>query len=411
MPTCQTPPNNQESGPIAEGARKTGTGMNKILGAVAAFALLMVIMLYLQKVIPGDPERLIKKINDPVSGKEIKAALVKLDMRAVNPILLSDIDMLTKAKLINRMSYRARKRSIENIYLLADRGDLMNDEHPALQPLHLLEGDIRGLLLEGALAEDINLKKTFLRIIEKRVGLTSDDSEENRYFRENERFIFEIRKYLKSPEPRLRMYCGAILGRLGVGTLADLNPLLDDSDLEVAETAAKAMGRLGITDRLEKILELALCSEPVTRAAMMDAATELGGVKAKDVLEKNLLSGDIACQYVAAKNLGKVGDKESVKKLRMLLDAGVAVPLKAAILGALIRLGHPKYYENLIDMLSGLNQSNQGYVIKNLYIARIGSVPEGLRYGTNALSTERAKWKKWWEEQGRKEVFGAGGSK
>jgi len=363
--------------------------------AVAAFFVLLTITVLITWQNAEDPARLVRMMNHPDKAREAQQRLIEMDVKAVDAVLSSSLDFPTKARILNRMSPRARRHAVLNVYRLAERGELMWDEHPELQPLDRLNEDIAGLLIEGAMDPDVNIQKTFLRIIEKRVGKSGKKSGEKSRYAGNSAFVGHLRGFTRSPDPRLRMYSAALLGRLGVGAAEDLGHLLDDQDPEVADWAALAMQRLGIKNHLGKILYLAEHGEPKARKTMMEVATALDAPRAVGALQRNLRSSNQSTRYFAAQCLGASGNKSSARLLAERLPNETA-PVQAAIAGALIRLGRQEYYATLIGLLDEPRLPVRKFALNNLFIARLGKVPEGLKLDTMGISRERAKWLRWW---------------
>jgi MFS family permease len=102
--------------------------------------------------------------------------------------------------------------------------------------------------------------------------------------------------------------------------MTDALARLDDPDAEVREEAARALGRIGSPEAVEALL--ARLRDPVStiRPQAARALGRIGDSRAVPYLIEGLSSPSEELQDACAQALGEIGGRESVRRLRRLLD-------------------------------------------------------------------------------------------
>ena len=371
---------------------------NKAIFAVIVFLILVFVVGVVFRPVTDNPWFYVGLMKNRDTADRGETALVAMDVRAVNAIIASDLDTPTKVRLLNAMSPVARARAVKTINRLAELGEL-RDDHPHLQPLFLvapktgltLDADIVLHLIDGAMDPDINVRKTYLGVIVRRVRGPNLPTEELAQYTKDERLPTALKQLLRDPDPSLQLCAARLLGALGLARAGDLSALLDTEDQEVRCCAAKLLAQLGATEQADRMMKIALSADPKTRQAMMLAVYRLVGAKGKRVFEKNLFSRADDTRCAAAYFLSVVGDDNSIELLERLARQQNGKS-EAAAAGALIRLGRKEYYARLSTLLKHSSPLMRRAAVAACHLAAGDGLPDTSNYSPSRLKAEVAKW-------------------
>ncbi len=102
--------------------------------------------------------------------------------------------------------------------------------------------------------------------------------------------------------------------------VVDVLGRLDDPDVEVREEAARALGRIGSPDAVDALIARLRDPGSTIRPPAARALGQIGDPRAVPHLVEGLSAPDEALQEACAQALGEIGGRESVRRLRRLMD-------------------------------------------------------------------------------------------
>jgi MFS family permease len=152
--------------------------------------------------------------------------------------------------------------------------------------------------------------------------------------------MFNLHTLQSSPVPdrKTRAIRGLGESRTAIAVF-DLISQLDDSDAEVREEAAMALGRIGNPQAIEGLLAKFEDVDSVIAPEIAKALRKSKDPRTVSALMRKLVVGDATIQVESARTLGIIGDKRAVQSLLDLLYASRDEKVISASSEALARLG------------------------------------------------------------------------
>ena len=143
---------------------------------------------------------------------------------------------------------------------------------------------------------------------------------------------------LESPDHDIRKFSLDVLGLIKDSSVAGrVHAMLDDSNQNVACSAAETLRYIGTPDSVQPLLE-AFRKHEFLRPQAAEALGLIGSPKAYEGLREYLTSGDPVVLYSVIEAIGRLGVPEAVDELMPFIDGGMEMIADAAT-AAIIRLG------------------------------------------------------------------------
>ncbi|MCL4704154.1 HEAT repeat domain-containing protein [bacterium] len=148
----------------------------------------------------------------------------------------------------------------------------------------------------------------------------------------------------------IRSYAAGALTKCGSMAVEALIDVLNDSDKDVCERAAKVLGEIGDSRAIEPLVTALTDSSKWVRLHAAEALRKMDDSRAIEPLITALADSDKYVRQRAAEVLGKIGDSSAVEPLiTALADSDNWVRLRAA--EALAKMGESRAIDPLITML------------------------------------------------------------
>ena len=109
-------------------------------------------------------------------------------------------------------------------------------------------------------------------------------------------------------------------GPAALGKIAEVVGYLDDPDPEVGEEAARALGRIGMTEAVEALVKRLRDPDSGLRCQAAQALGQIGDPRAVPALIDGLSDVSVELQDACAQALGDIGGREALRHLRKFLD-------------------------------------------------------------------------------------------
>ena len=172
-----------------------------------------------------------------------------------------------------------------------------------------------------------------------------------------------VERALRSENPEMRFQaCESFAELLPERVDAALTPLLNDSDPKVAARAAEVLGVHGTANCADALVGKLQSKDLDVRARAALALAHFGDPHGVNVLRTLLRERDYA--FAAATALGEIGAKNAVNDLLAVSQTFFApLSVKAAIAGALVRLGDARGNELLRQILAAFRGEGRPYAV------------------------------------------------
>jgi len=153
----------------------------------------------------------------------------------------------------------------------------------------------------------------------------------------------KLREFLFYPDPRIKETAISGIGRLGDREACDhLIAALNHEQHQIRTQVVQSLGLLGCERMVDPLLHCLNDEHEKVRLAAVAVLRDKGTERVVQGLITALRDSSRRVAYKAAEALGRIGDAEAVEAMMTVLQETDYIPLKIALVRALMEIGDPR---------------------------------------------------------------------